>query len=262
MGVLALAIGAWLIWKEEGRTRAALVQSTEHRIATEELLARSLIESGERLLKDGNPHGLLDILEAFKTAERNPQTRNLASWIWSARNEFHPSRLEHLLCAGGSRRIAAAAFSPDGRWLVTGEENPHQAQLWDVASGLPFGPPLEQTARVVRLAFRPDGSLLATGCFDGTARLWDPSTGQPRGSPLKHGNHAIYGLAFSPDGKLLASLSEIDGTMRLWEADTGKPHGKVMRQESAWDLKFSPDGELLASGSSKNLGAQVWKVST
>src|SRR6516162_7026789 len=65
---------------------------------------------------------------------------------------------------------------------------------------------------------------------------------------LRHTDN-VLSLAYSPDGKLIASGGS-DDVICLWEADTGKevrrltgPHSEV------WDVAFSPDGKLLAAAS-------------
>jgi WD40 repeat protein len=71
---------------------------------------------------------------------------------------------------------------------------------------------------VLRVAFSPDGRLLATAGLDGNVRLWDSVTRQPVGSPIPAnpagGN--VSGVTFSAVGSLLAT-ADSDGTVRLWD---------------------------------------------
>ena len=69
--------------------------------------------------------------------------------------------------------------------------------------------------RVWRVAFSPDGRLLATTSADKTARVWDPATGEHLRTLAGH-EGGVWGVAFSPDGRLLATTSD-DRTTRLWE---------------------------------------------
>ncbi|GAA2213806.1 serine/threonine-protein kinase [Nonomuraea monospora] len=136
-------------------------------------------------------------------------------------------------------------------------------RLWDIATGRPVTQPLTgHTGAVFRMAFSPDGRLLATGSMDTTVRLWNIATGLPVGEPLTGHTDTVEDVAFSPDGRLLAT-SSMDTTVRLWDPATGQPVGEPLtgHTECVAGVAFSPDGRLLASGS-LDTTVRLWDPAT
>jgi WD40 repeat protein/serine/threonine protein kinase len=70
---------------------------------------------------------------------------------------------------------AAVAFNPDGTLLVVGHED-GTAQLWDLATFKPVGPPVTQVGRLFGVAFAGDGGAFFTTADDGTTRFWPVPT--------------------------------------------------------------------------------------
>jgi WD40 repeat protein len=106
-----------------------------------------------------------------------------------------------------------AAFSPDGRSVVTSSTN-DVAQVWDAATGRELLE-LKHDDIVYQSAFSPDGARIVTASRDRTARIWDAHSGREL-ARYEH-DAAVAQAAFSPDGREVVTASD-DGTARLWDA--------------------------------------------
>src|ERR1700756_1571822 len=77
-----------------------------------------------------------------------------------------------------TRSVAAVAFSPDGRRIVSADGD-KSLQLWNPDTGQPIGHQLTgHTGMAEIVVFSPDGHLIASGSDDRTIRLWNADTGE------------------------------------------------------------------------------------
>lgn len=162
--------------------------------------------------------------------------------------------------AGHPGGIFSIVFSPDGKTLVSGG-NDKLIKLWDVATGREVRTIAGHSKYIRTLAFSPDGRVLVSTSGDKTVKLWDVSTGRERGT-LEGASLslAVSAVAFSPDGKKLASSDE--NVIKLWDFSANRELLKLAgRVETVNSIAFSLDGKTLASGSNEPT-VKLWDVST
>lgn len=227
----------------------------------------------------GQPQVLRSGIAPLTSLSYSPELGLLATSggaIWDLTPNYLPP--EYRSPAIRTPNVRSIAFSPDGQRLalVADQAKP---QLWDVRSGnklRDFGAN-DYTEYPSGIAFSPDGATLAASKAAPSAPfeiwLWDPATGARKGTAIGLPRPGVPdsllsmlpyaaadGIAFSPDGKLVAAGGEnrsFDTTAPIiWTANlTSTQATQVLftENESQYDtvgvrsVAFSPDGKLLAA---------------
>lgn len=169
-----------------------------------------------------------------------------------------------------------AAFAPDGRIIASTSKNLTKGKgfgprilLWDWTNGRIIRDfPTQRRYADSYMAFSPSGHMLAScwyamgnpSTIDNTIRIWEPATGTLIRTLSGVGN-SVACIAFSPDGRLLASADLPDRTICIWDVFTGKELAKFTGHRGrVYCVAFSPDGKTVASGSADTT-ILLWDVS-
>jgi hypothetical protein len=234
--------------------RIAACRDLADRFATDPAVPRAL----EGLLSD--PAVKLEAARALEAMEKRPHLERV---------------IRGVTLKGHTGPVAALAFSPDGKTLVsvggsTGE--PGEVRLWEVLTRRESGVFRGHAEPVTSVTFSPDGSTLATACgvwdrkaerwVAGEVRLWEFPSGRERASWQGH-RRLITGLAFAAGGKTLATTGE-DRVALLWDVVTEQETPLASFKGHAGPVTAvvaSPDGKLLATAG-HDATVRVWDAAS
>ncbi|MCA9044295.1 MAG: protein kinase, partial [Planctomycetaceae bacterium] len=156
--------------------------------------------------------------------------------------------------------VSAAAFSPDGKLLVTGSWD-NSAKIWDVANGTALRKLVDGHRGFINSAeFSPDGNTILTAGDDGIAVLWETSTGKVVRRFEGHQDR-VRSAKFNADGSRILTTSN-DKTAIVWDVERGTQTRTL--NGHTWAVlcgEFSSDGQRIVTGSEDN-SAILWNAET
>ncbi|MEE8143095.1 MAG: hypothetical protein V3T77_08345, partial [Planctomycetota bacterium] len=158
---------------------------------------------------------------------------------------------ERMTAIGGHRAsITSLAFSSNGRLLASSSLD-RTIRVWKVASGREDCPRLEAKARVVKIAFVPDRSVIAAALHDCRILLWDFGLHRQVIHTWMPDRSRPMGIAVSKDGSAVVAGGS-KGSFAVWQTATGEldvSAGGMKGRVTA--VAFTPDGSGVVCGTRK-----------
>ncbi|MCC5614053.1 NACHT domain-containing protein [Nostoc sp. CHAB 5836] len=244
-----------------------LVHSLRSKKNIENQLTQILARLGEKSpLEPGYTGGnILNLLCHLETNLNGYNFSYLTVWQADLRNvnlhnvNFAHANLAKCAFAETLGGIHSVAFSPDGKFLATGDTN-SEVRLYRVADGKQLLTYKGHTGFIWPISFSADGHFLASGSDDQTVKLWDAGTGQCL-TTLRGHKGGIWSVAFNSQDTMLATGSE-DSSVKVWDTSSGRCL-KTFEAHSnrVTSVAFKPQGTMLASGSDDS-SVKLWDIST
>ncbi len=239
--------------------RAAMVaRMAQQRAADAEHEARataiaSEVEQGRAaLLHDEYGEAQQHLGEAWRRGDRSEAT---AFMYARALQPLSAEIGKRLTAAHG--RMWSASWSPDGRQIVTADDN--AAQIWDAETHQLLIPlPHEDT--VYDAKYTADGRRVVTACGDGAVRVWSTETGSLV-RELKVAGKTLRWVLAVTSGSIVAAVDTTGAVAAAWDSVTGTPLAEFPLESSERaSIAFSADGRWLAAGGGSDV--QVFDVAT
>jgi WD40 repeat protein len=176
--------------------------------------------------------------------------------VWDAKNGKELFR-----CAGFPDAPRCAAFSPDGKYLLSGhhgKRSQFKVHLWNAKDGKEVRSYKGHTNAVTAVAFAPDGRRFVSASLDGTIRLWDTESGKELRS-MKH-DGGVYDLALSANGQRAITAGFDDKNVRVWDLKSGKEiHRFTGHRTHVLGVALSSDGQRALS-SDADCTIRLWRL--
>jgi cytochrome c len=161
----------------------------------------------------------------------------------------------HAQLRGHGGPVRALAVSPDGKVAVSGSFDT-SAIRWSLERNAALQVLRFHDNAVNAVAFMSDGRIV-TGGANGRIAVWRPGSLTPERTLDGH-NAPIAGLAVSPDGETLASVSW-DRTVRLWRLKDGTARVLTGHRDNVNGVAFLPNGKAVVSAG-YDLTVRIWPL--
>ena len=175
-------------------------------------------------------------------------------YIWDLKTGYQMKSFSAYEEGGG---VEGISWSPTDN-LIAGSVLDYRVHFWNPDTGEELYSTEQHAARIISIAWSPDGTKVASGDDIGYLNIWDASSGDfIQGIDGREFFFSTNDLHWHPDGTHLA-WGGLDGNVWVWDLDedyvTLEGH-----EESIYALDFSPSGDRICSGSYDNR-LIIWDV--